>query len=151
MGGGPALSAVERGTRPPSTRNLVDGSRITLLKPMRIKAKILAIALLLSVATTLLGESMLQSLIRSQQLEGCHEHGHRPARSSSPSPVSHLCCNAGHEAAILPDRLDLGYSLIHVSLPSDCPELLIRKTSFRSFSSTIVLPSSSPGKLQLRI
>ena len=134
---------------PPYPRNLVVYSRITILKLMRIEGKILATLLLLSVTTTLLGESMMQSPILSQRPASCHEHGHRPARS--PAPVSHLCCNAGHRAAILPERVDLGCSLIQIFLPSECLEPPIRGNFFPNFSNTIVLPGDPPGKAPLRI
>jgi hypothetical protein len=115
---------------------------------MRVKRKILAIALLLSVATTLLGATTLQSLVHSQPPAACHEHSH-PAHS--PAPVNHLCCGAGHQTAILQKCATIGYSLNCVSLVSDGSQRLNGIDSSHSFSSGIVLPGSPPAKIPLRV
>jgi hypothetical protein len=115
---------------------------------MRMKRRILALVLLLSVATTLLGAATLQSLVHKQPLAACHAHTH-PAQS--PVPVNHLCCGTGHQTAILQKCATGGYSLDCVSLVSDFPKPLNGQDSLHSHSSGIVLPGSPPAKTPLRV
>jgi hypothetical protein len=115
---------------------------------MRIKRKTLAIALLLSVAATFSGATTLQVLVESQSPAGCHGHG-RPTRS--PEPQSHLCCEAGHQTAILQSSVRVGDSANFVSRIPDFLELLSTQDCVLNFSSGMVFLGSPPANPQLRV
>lgn len=114
---------------------------------MRMKRKVLALALLLSMATTLVGPTTLLSLVPNPPLAACHAH----PRQHSPVPVNHLCCGPGHQVAILQKSVTSGYSPDTVFLISDLPKPLRRQDSCVVFPGGVVLPGTPPGKTPLRV
>jgi hypothetical protein len=114
---------------------------------MRMERKILALARLLSVATISFGATTFLSLVHNQPLAACHAHPHR----HSPTPVNHLCCGAGHQAAILQNSATSGYSPHVVFLVSGSPKPMRWQDSFMISPSGIVLPGTPPGKTLLRV
>src|SRR2546428_4612989 len=110
--------------------------------------KILAIFLLAAVTATCFGAQALSLSPRNTRTPGCHEHS-SPIRS--PQPVSHKCCQSGHDAAILQEPAKVRPSSACVWLVADRPELLIPPHSAESFSNPLTSSSSPPTIAPLRI
>jgi len=114
---------------------------------MRIAQKVIAVLLLSAVTTALSGTTpMLQPV--SGHPAGCHEHG-QPA--PSPVPVSHKCCEAGHQTAIVQETTELRPPPAHVSLVADRPESLIAPRAIQSPSNLLISSSFEPILVSLRI
>src|SRR5437660_12633947 len=110
--------------------------------------KILAILLLAAVTATCFGAPALSLSPRNTRTAGCHEHS---SPLPSPEPVSHKCCQSGHNAAILQQCAPLGYPLNCVALLADYPKPQTGHDSFQSSLTTILAHSSPPGNAPLRI
>jgi hypothetical protein len=79
---------------------------------------------------------------------GCHGHG-QP--SPPPVPVSHTCCEAGHQTAILQEATQLRPSLAYFSSLADRPESLIAPHAIKSPSNLLISSSFDPILVPLRI
>jgi hypothetical protein len=110
--------------------------------------KILAISLLVTVTATFLGIQTLASSPRNTRTAGCHEH-HSPL--PSPEPVSHKCCQTGHDAAILQEPAKVRQSPACVWLVAEHPELLIPPHSAESLSNLVISSSFELIPVPLRI
>ena len=79
----------------------------------------------------------------------CHRHGgHAPSRS----PVTHECCEVGHQAAVLVKAPGtLRRSLIAVCVISDSPEPFISSDFVAGFAGAIARQGSPPSSTPLRV
>ena len=86
----------------------------------------------------------------SSHLLGCPSHSH-PGPSHLPLrlPLNHHCCQAGHDAAIVPESPNLKFLLSYSSAFGPSPA--ITKDIAEYFPGTAGLRAKSPGALSLRI
>ena len=120
-----------------------------LTKVISIAAKVSAVLLAGAVIAASFSVTPFASEASSHPL-GCPLHSH-PAPSHLPLrlPLDHHCCQAGHDAAIVPESPNLKFLLPYSSAFELSPA--ITKDAAENFLDTAGLHAKSPGALSLRI
>src|SRR5258708_36264157 len=111
--------------------------------------KLLAISLLVTLTAACFGAQALSLPLHNSRNAGCHGQ-HSP--SSAPGPVSHKCCQTGHQAAVLQEAAKARHStLTCVWLIADRPELLVPPHSVETSSNQLIPSGSPPAINPLRV
>jgi|SRR4051794_35635898 len=123
---------------------------IQIGSPLPLLGRVVGTLLLVAVAASLLVAVTPPVLIHATSLPpaGCHEQ--RPAEPR-PWPASHLCCQAGHQAAIPQARPVLIHSVVAIILRPEFQEPAAGFGSGPGFASNAVSPGSPPHASPLRI
>ena len=111
--------------------------------------QIIAVVLLLAVLPIAAPQANSTASPQSSAPASCHGHGgHAPSRS----PVTHECCEVGHQAAVLVKAPGtLRRSLIAVCAVSDSPEPFISSDFVAGFAGAIARQGSPPSSTPLRV
>ena len=111
--------------------------------------QIIAVVLLLAVLPIAAPQANSTAFPQSSAPASCHGHGgHAPSRS----PVTHECCEVGHQAAVLVKAPGtLRRSLIAVCAVSDSPEPFISSDFVAGFAGAIARQGSPPSSTPLRV
>ena len=111
--------------------------------------QIIAVVLLLAVLPIAAPQAHSTALPQSSAPASCHGHGgHAPSRS----PVTHECCEVGHQAAVLVKAPGtLRRSLIAVCVISDSPEPFISSDFVAGVGGAIARQGSPPSSTPLRV
>ena len=111
--------------------------------------QIIAVVLLLAVLPIAAPQANSTALPQSSAPASCHGHGgHAPSRS----PVTHECCEVGHQAAVLVEAPGiLRSSLLALRAVSDCPEPFISSDFDAGVGGAIARRGSPPSSTPLRV
>ena len=111
--------------------------------------QIIAVVLLLAVLPIAAPQAHSTALPETSAPAACHRHG---GRVPSRSPVTHECCEVGHQAAVLVKASGtLRRSLISVCAVSDSPEPFISSDFVAGFAGAIARQGSPPSSTPLRV
>ena len=115
---------------------------------MFVKAKVAGTVLLVLIVWGIASASSLSLPSAQSRRAECPMH-----RQSLPQrvPISHNCCAAGHNAAILQATIRFRPSLAHTSLIADWPELFVAPHAIQSPSNLLISSSFEPILVSLRI
>ena len=111
--------------------------------------QIIAVVLLLAVLPIAAPQANSTALPQSSAPAPCHRHGgHAPSRS----PVTHECCEVGHQAAVLVKAPGtLRRSLLALCAVSDRPEPFISSDFVAGVGGAIARQGSPPSSTPLRV
>ena len=118
--------------------------------PLPLLGRVMGTLLLIAIAASLLIAAAPLVHVHATSLPpaGCHEqHPAEPA----PRPASHLCCEAGHQAAIPQARPILIHSMVAIILRPEFQEPAAGFGSGPRFASNAVSPGGPPHASPLRI
>jgi hypothetical protein len=112
--------------------------------------QIIAVVLLLAVLPIAAPQANSAALPQRSAPASCHRHGGSvPSRRS---PVTHECCEVGHQAAVLVKAPGtLRRSLIAVCVVSDSPEPFISSNFVAGVGGAIARQGSPPSSTPLRV
>jgi len=111
--------------------------------------RIIAVVLLLAVLPIAAPPAHSTALPQSSAPAPCHRHG---GRAPSRSPVTHECCEVGHQAAVLVKTPGtLRTSLLALCAASDSPEPFISSNFVAGLGGAIARQGSPPSSTPLRV
>jgi hypothetical protein len=115
----------------------------------RMINRIIAVVLLLAVLPIAAPQPHSTVLPESSAPAPCHRHG---GRAPSRSPVTHECCEVGHQAAVLVKTPGtLRTSLLALWAVSDSPEPFISSNFVAGVGGAIARQGSPPSSTPLRV
>ena len=111
--------------------------------------QIIAVVLLLAVLPISAPQANSTALPQSSAPAPCHRHG---GRAPSRSPVTHECCEVGHQAAVLVKTPGtLRTSLLALCAVSDSPEPFVSSDFVAGVGGAIARQGSPPSSTPLRV
>jgi hypothetical protein len=120
-----------------------------MTKTMTMMNQIISVVLLLAVLPIAAPQASSTALPETSAPAACHRHG---GRAPSRSPVTHECCEVGHQAAVLvkaPGTLRTW--LLALCAVSDSPEPFISSNFVAGVDGAIARQGSPPRSTPLRV